>query len=98
MFKTLRNAWKIADLRQKILFSAFIILLYRVGVAIPILVGLGLDELSMNAPAIPVAKQIIRQLDYDEVKKLARAVLNLESPADVKEMVFKTLPMIADLS
>lgn len=67
-------------------------------VAIPILVGLGLDELSMNAPAIPVAKQIIRQLDYDEVKKLARAVLNLESPADVKEMVFKTLPMIADLS
>ncbi|MBR0302943.1 MAG: preprotein translocase subunit SecY [Clostridia bacterium] len=36
MFKTLRNAWKIADLRQKILFSAFIILLYRVGVAIPI--------------------------------------------------------------
>ncbi len=36
MFKTLRNAWKIADLRQKILFSAFIILLYRVGVTIPI--------------------------------------------------------------
>ena len=67
-------------------------------VAIPILTGLGLDELSMNAPAIPVAKQIIRQLDYDEVKKLARAVLDLESPADVKAMVFKTLPMIADLS
>ncbi|MBQ6660546.1 MAG: preprotein translocase subunit SecY [Lachnospiraceae bacterium] len=36
MFKTLRNAWKIADLRQKILFTAFIILLYRVGTAIPI--------------------------------------------------------------
>ena len=36
MFKTFRNAWKIADLRQKILFSAFIILLYRVGVTIPV--------------------------------------------------------------
>ena len=36
MFKTLRNAWKITDLRQKILFSAFIILLYRVGTAVPI--------------------------------------------------------------
>ena len=36
MFKTLRNAWKIADLRQKILFSAFIILLYRIGVTIPV--------------------------------------------------------------
>ena len=66
-------------------------------IAIPILVGLGLDELSMNAPAIPVAKQIIRQLDYDEVKKLARTVLDLESPADVKAMVFKTLPMIENL-
>ena len=66
-------------------------------IAIPILTGLGLDELSMNAPAIPVAKQIIRQLDFDEVKKLARAVLDLESPADVKAMVFKTLPMIENL-
>ena len=36
MFKTLVNAWKIADLRKKILFTLFIVLLYRVGVAIPI--------------------------------------------------------------
>ena len=36
MFKTLVNAWKIADLKKKILFTLFIILLYRVGVAIPI--------------------------------------------------------------
>ncbi len=36
MFKTLANAWKIADLRKKILFTLLIILLYRVGVAIPI--------------------------------------------------------------
>src|SRR5690606_18327655 len=32
--------------------------------AIPILVGLGIDELSMNLPVVPVAKQIIRQLNY----------------------------------
>ncbi len=36
MFKTLVNAWKIDDLRKKILFTLFIVLLYRVGVAIPI--------------------------------------------------------------
>jgi len=36
VFKTLANAWKIADLRKKILFTLLIILLYRVGVAIPI--------------------------------------------------------------
>ena len=67
-------------------------------IAIPILTGLGLDELSMNAPAIPVAKQIIRSLNFEEVKKLAQEVLDLESPKDVKEKVFNTLPMIADLS
>ncbi len=36
MFKTLRNAWKITDLRQKILFTIFIILLYRIGVNITV--------------------------------------------------------------
>ena len=30
--------------------------------AIPILLGLGLDEFSMNAPAVPQAKQIIRSI------------------------------------
>lgn len=67
-------------------------------IAIPILVGLGLDELSMNAPAIPIAKQIIRGLNFEEVKKLAQEVLDLESPADVKAKVFNALPVIADLS
>ena len=36
MFTTLRNAWKIADLRKKILFTLVIILLYRIGNVIPV--------------------------------------------------------------
>ena len=36
MFKTLKNAWKIEDLQSKILFTLFIILLYRIGCAIPV--------------------------------------------------------------
>ena len=36
MFKTFANAWKLTDLRKKILFTFLIIILYRVGVAIPI--------------------------------------------------------------
>ena len=36
MFKTLKNAWKIEELQSKILFTLFIILLYRVGCAIPV--------------------------------------------------------------
>ena len=36
MFKTLGNAWKIADLRKKILYTIFMLLIYRVGVIIPV--------------------------------------------------------------
>ena len=36
MFQTLVNAWKIPDLRKKILFTAFIIVIYRIGANIPV--------------------------------------------------------------
>lgn len=36
MFQTFKNAFKIPDLRNKILFTLFIILLYRIGVAVPV--------------------------------------------------------------
>ncbi len=36
MFETLRNAWKVVDLRKKILFTLFIIIIYRIGGAIPV--------------------------------------------------------------
>ena len=36
MLQTFRNAWKIDELRKKILFTLFILLLYRLGNAIPV--------------------------------------------------------------
>ena len=36
MLTTLRNAWKITDLRKKILFTLLIVLLYRIGNVIPV--------------------------------------------------------------
>ena len=36
MFKTLANAWKIADLKRKIIFTLIIVLLYRIGARIPV--------------------------------------------------------------
>ena len=36
MLQTLRNAWKIVEIRKKILFTLLIILLYRIGNAIPV--------------------------------------------------------------
>jgi multiphosphoryl transfer protein len=40
--------------------------------ATPLLVGLGLDELSMNAPAIPAVKQAIRGLTRAAAQKAGR--------------------------
>ena len=36
MIETLRNAWKIPELRKKLMFTALILLLYRVGNVIPV--------------------------------------------------------------
>ncbi len=36
MLEVLKNAWKIVDLRKKILFTLFIIILYRIGSMIPV--------------------------------------------------------------
>ena len=35
MFQTFKNAWKIDELRKKIIFTLFILLIFRLGAAIP---------------------------------------------------------------
>ena len=51
---------------------------------IPLLVGLELDEFSMNASKILKAKKLIRELDFGECKKLADDVLRLSSAEEVR--------------
>jgi phosphotransferase system enzyme I (PtsI) len=41
----------------------------------PLLLGLGLDELSMNSPAIPVVKDAIRKMSADDAEKAANGAL-----------------------
>ncbi len=60
--------------------------------AIPILLGLGLDEFSMNPPAIPRAKQIIRTLTRDQAREVAQAALELDDPADIQALVRARVP------
>lgn len=55
--------------------------------AIPILLGLGLDEFSMNSPAIPRAKQIIRQWDLASARRLVDQALICEDHHQVAELV-----------
>lgn len=52
--------------------------------AVPLLLGLGLDEFSMNAPAIPIVKQIIGQLTMPEAEAIADRALTFRSAEDVR--------------
>ena len=51
--------------------------------AVPLLLGLGLDELSMNALTIPRVKQVLRQADRGQWHKLSRQALSFATAADV---------------
>jgi phosphocarrier protein FPr len=55
--------------------------------AIPILIGLGLDELSMSSPSIPMAKEIVRTWSMSEARSLAEQALGLDSARAVRTLV-----------
>ncbi len=55
--------------------------------AVPVLVGLGIKELSANAPAIPAVKQAVRGVDTEAARTLADAALELSSAAEVRALV-----------
>lgn len=52
--------------------------------AVPILLGLGLDEVSLNPQAIPTFKQAVTQLKVSEAEAIAQAALQLDSAAKVR--------------
>lgn len=53
--------------------------------AVPILLGLGLDELSMASPAIPKAKRLLRTLSYAQARPFAEDALRLAMPGEVRK-------------
>jgi phosphocarrier protein FPr len=55
--------------------------------AVPLLLGLGLDEFSMSALAIPAVKQAITRLTLDEARTIALAVLDLDTAEAVRDYV-----------
>jgi len=56
--------------------------------ALPILVGLGVHEVSATPAAIPRLKRTMRNLDARECRDLARRALEQSSAAEVRELAF----------
>ncbi len=59
--------------------------------ATTILLGLGLDELSVNPQSIPAIKQAIHQLSLEESEAIAASALQQDSPEDVRELILTSV-------
>lgn len=57
----------------------------------PLLVGLGLDEFSAPAAAIPQIKKIIRSITYEDVKELSEKALSFSTGKEVEELIAENL-------
>lgn len=51
---------------------------------IPLLIGLGLDEFSMNANKILQARKLIRELNFQDCKQIAQEILKLNYTEEIK--------------
>ncbi len=56
---------------------------------IPLLVGMGLDDFSMDANKILESRKLVRSLDYSECKTLADEVLKMVHREEIKEKLNK---------
>jgi phosphotransferase system enzyme I (PtsI) len=55
--------------------------------AVPLLIGLGLESVSVSASAIPHIKRIIRSLEYKDLQKLAKDCLALKTEREINDLV-----------
>lgn len=55
--------------------------------AIPILLGLGIDELSMNPQSIPAAKQMTRMISVSESVEFIKEVLKKTTAAEINDLL-----------
>jgi phosphotransferase system enzyme I (PtsI) len=66
-----------------------------------LLLGLGVDELSVSPPAVPLVKHVIRNVRYGDVEALADAALQSVCGDEVldlcRELVARTAPEVLDL-
>jgi phosphotransferase system enzyme I (PtsI) len=56
-----------------------------------LLIGLGLTQFSMTPAAIPLAQQVIQELDSRELRKIAAQVLRLSSAIEIEQCLTEAL-------
>ena len=59
--------------------------------SIPLLLGLGIDALSMSSTSIPKARMIVNSLNYHECEKLSNEAIDFRNQTEVNDLVKKFL-------
>jgi phosphotransferase system enzyme I (PtsI) len=62
---------------------------------IPLLVGLGVTDLSMNAASIPFVRRSLRLIKYEDCLRAARRALKAKTSAEVRRILSRFEQMIA---
>jgi len=63
----------------------------------PILLGLGVDELSMNPQAIPQVKNAIRSISIGDLRDMTDKVMRLTTPEAVQEMLTREYESVVSM-
>jgi phosphoenolpyruvate-protein phosphotransferase (PTS system enzyme I) len=58
---------------------------------LPILLGLGVSELSMNHMSIPMIKKVIRQINYEEAQNMARKALDMMTVEEINNFAVQEM-------
>lgn len=65
--------------------------------AIPVLLGMGLDEFSMSASSILPARSLLKKLDKQEMERLAEHALTLETAEEIKAFIEQKVPALREV-
>ncbi|MGE5590974.1 MAG: putative PEP-binding protein, partial [Bacillota bacterium] len=63
--------------------------------AVPILLGLGLEEFSMSPPALPRVKEVLRSLTLPEAQAVAQEALHQPDAQAVRRLIRERFPQTA---
>ncbi len=58
---------------------------------LPILLGLGVSEFSMNHMSIPMIKKVIREITYEETQKIAQQALDMVTVEEINTFAFQEI-------
>ena len=60
-------------------------------IVMPLLIGLGIDELSMNPNSIPRAKMVLRSITIPECEVIANEALGFRTALEVKKYLRRAI-------